>query len=152
MGHEGGALAVLALVLVVSACGGREGESVGSATSDEWAPAAAPSASGTDETAREATATYEVWFAANEGFLFVAKRPVKPGRTLGRAALGSLLAGPSQAEASAGASLSTTTKPPPSPIEAVNLWADSRPVSFEDFDKYCEERDVKPGDYGAAFA
>ena len=75
---KGRAIAVLALMLVVSACGGRDGESVASATSDEGAPAAAPSASGTDETAGDATATYEVWFASNEGFLFVAKHPVKP--------------------------------------------------------------------------
>jgi hypothetical protein len=25
-------------------------------------------------------------------------------------------------------------------------------VSFEDFDRYCEEHDVQPGQYGAAFA
>jgi hypothetical protein len=24
--------------------------------------------------------------------------------------------------------------------------------SFEDFDRYCEEHDVRPGEYGAAFA
>lgn len=92
------AFVVSALTLVVSACGEQGGDALGP-TSSEVAPATTSNPSLDDE--RNAAGTYEVWFAANEGPLFLSRRPaIKPAGP--RAALESLFAGPSETEAAAG--------------------------------------------------
>jgi germination protein M len=96
------AFAVLALMLAVSACGEQGGDSLGPTSSEETLPAAASSPSLEDETTGAETFTYEVWFGGPEGFLFVLKRSAKAERVMERAALESLLAGPSEIEAAAG--------------------------------------------------
>jgi len=93
--------ATLALALVLSACADRGVGSLGRPSDEETSPPAAstPSPGETDE---PRTFTYEVWFAGNEGFLFVMKRTAKLEPAAGRMALDSLLAGPSEVERAAG--------------------------------------------------
>jgi germination protein M len=98
-----GRFAILALALVVSACGERGGGSLES-TSNEEKSAEAASGPGLERNGT-GTFTYEVWFAGSDGFLSVSKRqtnlePEAP--KVAKVALDSLLAGPSEAEAAAG--------------------------------------------------
>jgi hypothetical protein len=83
---------IAALALGLSACADRR---VGSGSDGQISP----SPSRADE---QRTVTYEVWFAGSEGWLFVSKRTAKPEPGMGRIALESLLAGPSEAEREAG--------------------------------------------------
>jgi spore germination protein GerM len=98
-----GRFAILALALVVSACGEQGGGSLESTSNEEKS---AEAASGPAlETNGTGTFTYEVWFAGSGGFLSVSKRqtnlePEAP--KVPKLALDSLLAGPSEAEAAAG--------------------------------------------------
>jgi germination protein M len=95
-------LAVFALTFAASACGGQGDESRGSGSIQESTPAATSGATGIAQENEEGASAYEVWFVVNEGFLFVSKRPAKPEPAMERAALESLLVGPSQDEAAAG--------------------------------------------------
>jgi germination protein M len=92
--------ATLALALVLSACADRGVGSLGRPSDEETSPptASTPSPGKT----KESRFTYEVWFAGNEGFLFVMKRTAKQDPAVGRIALESLLAGPSEVERAAG--------------------------------------------------
>jgi Sporulation and spore germination len=97
-----GRFAILALALVVSACGEQGGGSLESTSNEEECRGrfrTGPRDEGTG------TFTYEVWFAGSGGFLSVSKRqtnlePEAP--KVPKLALDSLLAGPSEAEAAAG--------------------------------------------------
>jgi hypothetical protein len=82
---------IAALALALSACADRRVGSLGPGSGEQPSP--------TDE---QRTVTYEVWFAGSEGLLFVSKRTAKPEPAMGRIALESLLAGPSEAEREAG--------------------------------------------------
>jgi germination protein M len=93
-------LAIAALTLVLSACAGRGVGSLGR-PDEETSPPGASTPSPDDGT-NERTYTYEVWFAGSEGFLFVSKRTAKLEPAVGRIALESLLAGPSETERTAG--------------------------------------------------
>jgi hypothetical protein len=84
-------LAITALALVLSACADRR---VGSLGPDSASPKGEPNEPG--------AFTYEVWFAGSEGWLFVSKRAAKSEPGVGRLALESLLAGPTETERAAG--------------------------------------------------
>jgi hypothetical protein len=86
---------IAALALALSACADRRVGSLGPGSDEQ----PSPSSSGTD---KQHTLTYEVWFAGTEGWLFVSKRTAKPEPGVGRMALESLLAGPSEVERAAG--------------------------------------------------
>jgi spore germination protein GerM len=90
--------AVLALALVVSACGER-GSTSGEDRRGEGAPGAAL------ETNGAGTFTYEVWFADSDGLLLMSKRQtnVEPEASrVARIVVDNLLAGPPEAEVAAG--------------------------------------------------
>jgi hypothetical protein len=86
---------IAAVALALSACADRRDGSLGPGSDEQPNPTASP----TDE---QSTLTYEVWFAGSEGWLFVSKRTAKPEPGVGRMALESLLAGPSEVERAAG--------------------------------------------------
>jgi hypothetical protein len=86
---------IAALALALSACADRRDGSLGSGSDEQPSPSPSP-------TGEQRTVTYEVWFAGSEGWLFVSKRTAKPEPGMGRIALESLLAGPSEAELEAG--------------------------------------------------
>jgi hypothetical protein len=92
---------IAALALALSACADRRVGSLGPGSDEQTSPPAtsSPNPSQTDE---QRTLTYELWFAGSEGWLFVSKRTAKPEAGVGRIALESLLAGPSEAEREAG--------------------------------------------------
>jgi hypothetical protein len=119
-----GRFAILALALVVSACGERGGGSLESTSNEEKS---AEAASGPAlETNGTGTFTYEVWFAGSGGFLSVSKRqtnlePEAP--KVPKVALDSLLAGPSEAEAAAGVFTAV-------PAEAVDFRLEGEPVKL----------------------
>ncbi|MGH2683432.1 MAG: Gmad2 immunoglobulin-like domain-containing protein [Actinomycetota bacterium] len=86
---------IAALALALSACADRRVGSFGPGSDEQTSP----SPSESDE---QQTLTYEVWFAGSEGWLFVLKRTARPEPGVGKIALESLLAGPSEAEREAG--------------------------------------------------
>lgn len=86
-------LAIAALALVLSACADRRLGSLGPGSEEATDPPAASS---------PGTLTYEVWFAGSEGWLFVSKRTAEFEPSVGKIALESLLAGPTETERAAG--------------------------------------------------
>lgn len=96
------ALATAALALVLSACADRGVGSLAPGSEDATGPPAASSPNPKSEPSELGAFTYEVWFAGSEGWLFVSKRTAKSEPGVGRLALESLLAGPTETERAAG--------------------------------------------------
>lgn len=118
--------ATVALGLILSACADRGAVSLGRVSGEDASPPATSSPgpaeepdNGTDgETSEPRMFTYEVWFAGNEGWLFVSKRTAKFEPGVGRIALESLLAGPSETERAAGV---TTAIPDSTDLLGLNI-------------------------------